>query len=122
MTTLLQEAAKCFDINEHGHQVFVPDIPDEEIIITGDQELDFALINNKLNSVELYPFCTKRVICFYGERGTGKTNLCIQMGLNNLFSDHDEIEGKQELTYSTLYYSLGKGINNVRFEQLFDSQ
>jgi hypothetical protein len=38
------------------------------------------------------------------------------MAFSNLFSEHDEIEGKLELSYTSLYYNIGKGINNVRYE------
>lgn len=119
-STLLKEVQNCMlEEDENGDMEISPEIPDQELITSGNIEFDKKLIQNKLNSIELYPFCTKRVICFYGERGTGKTNLCIQMGLSNIISEGDEDE--KYISYSTLYYTLGKGINIPRYKALLQS-
>ena len=87
---MLEEAGKCIlEYDKDGNIEITEEIKDDEVVSSGDENFDTKLIQNKLNSIEMYPFCTKRVICFYGERGTGKTNLCVQMGLNNILS-YDE--------------------------------
>lgn len=43
------------------------------------------------------------------------------MAINNLFGV-DPVNNRLEICYSTLYYSIGKGINIPRYEQILEAQ